>query len=320
MAKKKSETETPLESLPDLPSIATLENNLDQLMLGAMDPSSMPACFDGDDPTGFFLKNMFFGTSGSGKSFALVALLLAGERLFIVSSDPGGDGLLTVQNELIRLGRRDLLKAYKKVNVPSYKVALALWTDPYRWYKAPLDALDPTVVVWEGFSYLQTQGIDEEVMPDDLRASKDEGVDPYVFWDKVRRATIRIHDKFLNSHGRAADGSQKLWHHILTCHQTDPKEDKVSGIIKTKAQIQGQAFKAVQGAYDLVLQMYVRQGLMLGADESPYRYRCVGGSDEFEVKSRGFDLGFDENGETAADFAKVWEAEKKVLRAIQEGE
>lgn len=315
MAKKKTEE---VESLPDLPSIEKLEDNLDQLMIGAMDTTDMPPAFSGDDPAGFFLKDMFYGVIGSGKTYAFVAMLEAGERLFVVSSDPGGDGLLTVQNELIRRGRRDLLKNYLKVNIATYKQGLALWTDPYRWYSKELAKLDPTVVIWEGFSYFQTVAIDEEVMPDNLRASKEEGMDPFEFWDRVRRATTRVHDKFLKCHGRAEDGSQKLWHHVLTCHQGDPREEKSTGLLKTKAAIQGQAAKMISAAYDLVIQMYVKQGLGLEEGESPYRYRCVGASEEFEVKSRGFDLGFDGAGEMPADFAKVWAAQKSVLKAIQE--
>jgi hypothetical protein len=69
----------------------------------------------------------------------------------------------------------------------------------------------------------------------------------------------------------------------------------------------------VDAAYDLVLQTYIRSSLLANPEESKYRFRCVGASEEFGVKNRGFDIG----DEMDADFGKVWAAQKVIVEELE---
>src|SRR5689334_7362646 len=98
---------------------------------------------EGDDP----VKLLLFGPIASGKTFLIVGLLLEGERVFVVSSDFGGDGLITVKNELRRIGRLDLLANLRGLNLATYEDIADFWEKPLTFAPTILD-FDPTVIMW----------------------------------------------------------------------------------------------------------------------------------------------------------------------------
>lgn len=299
------------------------ELDIDALVEGAVTSiAKMPsgAFLGEEDPS---VKIALFGPPGSGKTRVIVDLLLLGERLFVVSSDPGGNGLATVRNELKRLKRLDLLKNIFYVDVTEFVPMVALWNDPYKHYGDALKKLDPTIAMWEGFSSFQVQSIDEYVMPDQLRPEKG-GDDKYDYWDKVRRASMRVHGKFLAARGRVVvDGKYVTevddetgesyyvtypWHHILTCHEQEAQD--ANSQQKRKASpdrpwVQGQASKMIEAAYDLIIQTSLDEDefdFASGTTKLVYKYRVSAPSKETRVKSRGYDL----PSEFPASMSRVW--------------
>lgn len=267
--------------------------------------AKMPAgaFLDEADP---YKKLALFGPPGSGKTLSFVDLLEAGERLFILSTDPGGNGLETVRNELKRRDREDLKKQIFYVDLFNYPDVLALWSDPYKYFDEALTKLDPTIAVWEGFSAFQVHLVDEYIMPDELRPEKELGLDPFVYWDKVRRATQRVHGKFLATHGR-----EHGWHHILTCHESDPQDEDLKqkkAAKKRRAWIVGQSAKLVEAAYDLIIQCYSEEEFDPNTMTSKlkYQYRLRGVSDNVSVKSRGYAV----DDTMPASMATLWKAVK----------
>jgi len=235
-------------------------------------PSADLLSKEGSNPA----KILLFGPSGSGKTHALAALVEAGERLFVVSTEPGGNGLVTLKHFFEALGTPELLTSIFRVDPTTYSACNEILRDPLKAYPA-LKKFSPTVIVWEGFSTFQLTQIDLEVMPDMLRPQ-----DRFDYWDRIRRGTIRIHDRFLAC-------GQGQWHHILTCHEDDPTEREGAGAAdKKRALVQGSAKKAVYAGYDLILRMYVEEDL-LDASKRTFRYQ-TGAVDRVEVKNRGFDI------------------------------
>src|SRR5512139_1676099 len=69
----------------------------------------------GEDPRAF--KAMLYGRGGTGKTYAMVPLLLDGLKIFVLTTDIGGDGLATVEAELRYMGRTDLLRNVREVTL-----------------------------------------------------------------------------------------------------------------------------------------------------------------------------------------------------------
>jgi hypothetical protein len=186
-----------------------------------------------------------------------------------------------------------------------------MMTNLDEFYGEDLRAFRPTVKFWDGFSVFQLNQVDLEVMPDKLRPKKlvdptggelPDSMDPFEYWDKIRRATTRAHTKFLH----ATYGGNPGWHTILTAHQNEEKDKKGNPLGSYRASIMGASRNAVLAEYDLVINTSLEDKMKMVGKKiqttSEYTYRLKGSSAKVEVKNRGFDL----PGEMPADFREVW--------------
>lgn len=272
---------------------------------GASGPSAAPAFTPPPLTRGVskWRKVALTGHVGTGKTAALVDLLLAGERLFILCTD---QGLVTVENRLRDAGHPELIDNIMHVEARDYKTVNAILLTLEESYGNALRAFKPTVRVWEGFSVFQQVSVDFEIMPDKLRPKKvtasdgseaDDSMDPRSYWDKVRRATMRVHDRFLAMTYEGNPG----WHTILTCHEDEDKDQKGNPLGRFHMAIQGGGRRSVAGEYDLILRTLKRETVGAGGRKFTYHYEVE--SAKFpDLKQRGFGL----EGEMPADFGKVW--------------
>lgn len=252
-------------------------------------------------------KVCVYGPIGTGKTMTLAELLLAGERIFALVTD---EGLVTIENHLRRVGRLELIDNLLYVVAREYKAVNQILAKLDDYYGDALRDLKPTVKVWDGFSVFQTIGVDTEVMPDKLKAKKitdaqgnetDDSLDPFAYWDKIKRGTGRIHDKFLGATYHGNPG----WHTLLTCHEDEDKDRTGKPLGKFHPEIKGGGRKSVLAEYDLVVRTKKDESQVLidGKLEKRYSYSYqLEGANNVEVKNRGWDL----PPEMPADFGRVW--------------
>lgn len=253
--------------------------------------SAMPASSKDTD----YIKIAAYGKVATGKTDAIVALLLRGLRVFVLSTDMGGSGLRTVRSHLRKLGREDLLanlveheiidrdNAYEEVGdlIDMFK-----FRESAANYEIKLDdgstttlfAWDPHVLVWEGFSNYQDSCVVRYVLskdqtPDkiDSRGNllpKSEGsemrragfrLDDFRDWDAVKRATNQQLDDFLVIHNPLT--GRKI-HKYVTFHEKEPDLDNKTGEgprkpedMKPNLLLSGSARSTVVGGFDLVIRM-----------------------------------------------------------------
>lgn len=278
------------------------------------------------DPAGRFFKLFVYGKGGTGKTFLIVPLLLDGQKVFVMATDVGGDGLSTVEAEMRYLGKEELLKNVVFVTLPDYaavdtflKSPDKVWPEIYNW--------NPDFIFWDGFTNWQQVDLQEEVEQDeDVMRAMDNG-SPLKYWGAIKRETQRMYDRFLNLHNKK-DG--KLWHKAVTCLEDDKHtEEQLKGItsevekMRTPKQgrgpmVQGAAAKLMIPGSDLVLRTLkkVRKAKVEGGEgtkvEVSYWYETVG-TDKVEAKVRGLKL----DPVMPADFGKVWDMAKKYYGLVQ---
>lgn len=213
-----------------------------------------------------YLKIGAYAKTGCGKSDAIVHLLLRNLRVFVVSTDIGGSGLLTVRSHLALLGRTDLLQnlveyeivdrdcAYQEMEsfidlwkdaslAPHFEVTLADGST------TTLFAWDPDVLVWEGFSNFQDSAVIRYVLTmnkvaDRVNAKgevtstgtesemREAGfrADDWRDWDAIKRATDYILDEFLIIENPV---TRKKIHKYVTFHERDAETGEgISGETK----------------------------------------------------------------------------------------
>lgn len=202
-----------------------------------------------------YIKIAGYGKTMSGKTDAIFALLMRGLRVFVLSTDMGGSGMLTVRSHLRKIGREDLLQnlveyeiqdrdgAYEEVDTlinlfkdkelaTQFEIVLEDGT------VTTLFAWDPQVLCWEGFSNYQDSCIvryvtTKDITPDKVDARgnllpKAEGsemrqagfrLDDFRDWDAVKRATNYQLDEFLVIHNPLT--GRKI-HKYVTFHEKEP--------------------------------------------------------------------------------------------------
>lgn len=251
---------------------------------------------EGDDP----VKLMLFGPIASGKTFFIVALLLEGERVFVVSTDFGGNGLITVKNELKRLGRLDLLSNLKGLDLATYEDISDFWESPLEFAPSILD-FDPTVIVWEGVSAFNIDILDEYILSMAPGAEKSGELRHAGFthtqqdWQGMKRGTMRQLRHFVSF---ILPNGKRL-HKIVTAHESKPQNNDLTNKTEKGPLLQGSARDLATGGFDVVLQCLKEE---TKDGEVAYKYRAVGASDKLAVKNRGFAL----KGVMDADPVKVW--------------
>ena len=168
------------------------------------------------DPT----KSLVYGPLGSGKTFFALGPLLCGEKLLVLSTDFGGNGLITLANRLQKLGKVELLDNILNLDVAEYEDVIAFYEDPLS-YVPDLMAFKPTVHPWEGFSTFNNDLLDEYSDKKDEFRDVTEG---FAHWYDIRRATMRSLRKFMGF--TLPDGTRM--HKIMTAIEGKAQIDRKS--------------------------------------------------------------------------------------------
>lgn len=278
-----------------------LSNLVSGVVAGAVTaakPVTLPKAFRLSEADRKHRALAIMGESGSGKTNGLVELLELGERLLVADTEPGKSGYSTIENELERRGKTELLANVLYQPLSDYRQCVAFFDDPYAFLEAEITALNPTVLVWEGFSTAQIVYIDEDILGDDLRPSSD-GEDKYAYWDKVRRATTRLLDAYLNAHGR-----EHPWHKYVTLDIEQEKDKKGNDLLSRRYMVRGQARKMFPKGFDIIVEAYIHTPDPLKPSKIEYRYRVAGDPKDVTVKNRGYNVPAD----GPADMRVVWQA------------
>lgn len=229
-------------------------------------------------------KTGIFGPLASGKSMFLLGPLLNGERLIGMSTDFGGNGLLSVRNALREMGREDLFGNLMNVDIATYQDAIELLEQPALYFP-DLEAFDPTVFFWEGFSTFNVDLLDEETEQNKSMTGANEG-DRYAHWGDIKRGTTRAMRKFFGM--RLPNG--KRLHKIMTFVEAKADVNKLTNETEKAPMIQGSAKELVTGGFDIVLNCYSEEVKTEKGIEYRYFYRNKGASGKYAVKNRGFKL------------------------------
>jgi hypothetical protein len=225
-------------------------------------------------------KTGIFGPLGSGKSLFLLGPLLCGERIFGMSTDFGGNGLVSVKNALRDANREDLFNNLMNVDISNYKDAIELLESPESFFP-DLAEFDPTVFFWEGFSTFNNDLLDEETETNKDMHGLGEG-DKYAHWYDVKRATLRTIRKFFALRLPAG----KPLHKVMTFVEAKADVNDLTNVTEKAPMIQGSAKDLISGGFDVVLNCYCEE-----KDSTfKYFYRCKGASGKYAVKNRGFKL------------------------------
>lgn len=252
---------------------------------------------EGDDP----VKLMLFGHLASGKTYFIIGLLLSGERVYVLSSDFGGNGLLTVKNALKSIGRLDLLKNIRGLDVSTYDDVIDFLENPVA-FDAEIEKFDPTAFMWEGFSSFNIDILDEYILSMAPGANNAGDLRHAGFthtqqdWQGMKRGTLRALRKAL----AFSLPSGKRIHKIVTAHQSKPTNNELTNQTERGPLIQSSARDLAGGGFDVILQCYKEEEKE--TKEVKHFYRCTGASDKFSVKNRGFQL----KAVMEADPEKVW--------------
>lgn len=234
-------------------------------------------------------KLLVQGLTGSGKTFLIVGALLRGLRVFVASTDIGGNGLKSVRDEMQRLGKLDLYNSNLAVfEFKSYEDFAAFTTNPdvVKVAGKKLWDWDPDLFVWDGLSNFQESHIWRYVMSldplsNDATESREEGVQAgLVEWGQIRKCTTLQIDQFLQCHSPKG----KLIHKLVTVLLDDGKEDKFTHQVAKGPLILGAARSYIGPAFDYILTTVT--AVKPGSDAPAFKWKCDIGSNTV-AKRRG---------------------------------
>lgn len=256
-------------------------------------------------------KILAYSESGAGKTLAIVGFLKAGLRVFVFSTDIGGNGLSSVREQLKLEKLEHLMANLQFVEVSDYETSTMFLDNPdiieievsdtSGVRTMSLRDWNPDLIAWDGFSNWQENHLCGYILDmDPLGGDKSselrkEGlVGELMDYNAVRRGTLKAIDKFLNLHGKEG----KVWHKYVTC-LTDlkPRED-AGGMPKKMPLLVGSARTYMGPAFDLILEMTAKSS----GGKVDYKYKCNVGGNSMS-KKRGLTV----NTEEEADMFKLWQ-------------
>lgn len=251
------------------------------------------------------LKVMLFGPVGSGKTQFLVGPLMAGLKVFVITTDIGGSGLTSVRRWLKRNGRPELAQNLYEVQLNGYEQVKEFLESPTMLKMgngSTIWDIDPDVLVWDGFSSFQQIDIAEYVgamapkgARDNVSEQRESGLQfETADWGIVRNATVRIMEKFM---GLTGPGGKPI-HKIVTCHEdirlkrqgTNPTDPSVATEQK-RPLLQGAGGLIILGAFDLIMRTKVTtdRGDDDAGSRAAFWYEIQPHGNRY-TKNRGFDL------------------------------
>lgn len=264
---------------------------------------------DGQDD----VKVLMLGQTGSGKTKCLSDILQTTNpdgtptRIFVASTDIGGQGLRSVKDDLLTKGRQDLLANLKWFHFRDYESFAAFTSDPgcVEIDGKPFWDFDPNVLAWDGLANFQESHVwryimDLEPLAKDSTEVRDAGVQAgQAEWGQIRRVSILQTDLFVSLQHPTKG---KPLHKLVTCLLDQGKESKLTKETTVGPLIMGAARDYIGPAFDVILTAQAQQAP--GTKLANYRYSCqVGG--KFMAKIRGQQL--PEEALKAADMKSLWE-------------
>jgi hypothetical protein len=224
-------------------------------------------------------KILIQGHTGSGKTMTAAGIAQClnhdgnPNKIFVGSVDIGGQGLRSVKEHLVEIGRRDLLKNFRYAEFREYRDFAAFTSDPESIVQ-DFWAWDPDVLFLDGLANFQESHIWRYIMSLDALAdrpaeTREEGVQAgQAEWGQIRRCTILQNDLFLTLH----NPNGKRIHKVATCLLDDGKESKLTHEVKKGPLIMGAARDYIGPAYDAIIttQAMVKPG----SKEPLFRYQC----------------------------------------------
>jgi hypothetical protein len=240
-------------------------------------------------------KAMFYGGQGTGKTFTALGPLLADLKVLGISTDIGGNGFVTLGNELKRLGRLDLFhENFRGLDLVKYEQVAAFLEADVGIQEILETGWTPDVLLWDGFSTFQVDMTDEYVLKMESRETDSQLrgaglVAGKQDWAAIKRATLRPLRKFLaKSYGETT-------HKILTCVEKVTEDQDSGRVISIGPLVQGSSRDLAGLGFDVIIQTFKtvkmkdknnpKQGR-----ETKFFYRTADDSDRRVTKSRGFDL------------------------------
>lgn len=266
-----------------------------------------------------YFKGLVFGKQGSGKTRLLIGLLLHGLKIFAIATDMGGEGFSTVELELKRIGREDLLENITVVVLSTYQEVETFVQNPAKIYpdiyKEGFDFL-----FWDGLSGFQQNSLADyigEMTParsengKEVSDGRDSGLQfEQTDWGMVKTGTLRNVDKFLKLYNLETG---EVWHKWITCLEDVKPVKTANGTVYQETRepmLQGASKKLIGPAFDLIINTRIKGD----KDESKREFRYVlAGHDSLDgPKNRGLALPDDMPG----DMFKLWEeiAKQKGLK------
>lgn len=246
-------------------------------------------------------KALLFGATGSGKTHAIVGLLEHGFKVLVISTDIGGDGLVTVKTALKQKGKGQLLDNCMSLVFSSYDEVTEFLNTPESVYpEIYTDGID--WLVWDGFSSFQQTLLSDkigEMTPQrtdnkEVSEARESGLQLELQdWGMVKSGTVRALDKFLKLHNRKTG---QVFHKLLTCLEGIRSVRSGSGVnaVTTyvdakEPMLQGAAAKLIGPAFDLILNTRIVAGDTENVPRQ-YKYVCAGSETLAGAKTRGLVL------------------------------
>ncbi len=257
----------------------------------------------GDDP----VKLMFYGDTGTGKTYTLWELLRLGLNVVYFSTEIGGSGLRTVKENATD---EELSHLFEIEGLTDYQTLTTFLKTPDKllpdFYDQEID-----VIFWDGGTEAQLvqleEYIGENILPKNEREISDARRSGLQLeqrdWSMVMNGTVRFVKDYMNMYNVK---SGKRWHKIMTFKESekerveDPTSDKPKYKAKNTMVIHGAAKKLVEGAFDFIIRTRVKTSAV-GDKKTEYLY-CTLPSDSQTAKSRGVKL----PSEMPADMSVLW--------------
>lgn len=255
--------------------------------------------FDQDEPE-LYIKAMFFGSVGTGKTTVVRGLLELGFKVLVVTTDVGGDGLNSV---IIPMRTNNTWDKYRgnlrAVDVSGYEEMKSFCVSPETVFP-DIYEFDPDFIFWDGMSGWQQVDVSEyvgDMMPTrssgkDVSEARESGLQfEHQDWGQIRNATIRGIDSFCAMRNKKTN---RIWHKIVTCHERIVAKPAGQGGGFTEAKeplLQGAGGRLALGAFDLVIRTVASSTSFTDEDGGKRKFEYVlQPHQNLAAKVRGFNL------------------------------
>lgn len=235
-----------------------------------------PKVWGGEDAVPEPLRIFMFGKFGTGKTYSLLSLLLAGYKVYYVSTDMGGLGVRSFMAQL----RTKYPHLLKNIRGLSSIETIADMTS-FLYNPAKLDPgiwdFDPDFMMWDGYSNFQQVMITDEMYGAE-EAKLEDRITENKEWSKLKNASINSLTRFCRI---ANPVTGKIIHKIVVSHEDIRNSKSEMGTLPSADGIelyvpwfQGSGKQQIMGAFDVSIRTG-RDKKKLDINEG-YRYYLSG--------------------------------------------